>query len=332
MWAMSSWWTCRNSPSRCCNVNLFALNAAELNGSIEVWSWYGDAALAVNGAGDVQKGLVAGGDAEIVTAGDLAPRLDVYGTFDTSSMAIAAYGDVILGLTVEGGAPVVVQASGTGTRWVLGSSDLQIVLETEGDGQVVQPASASFSIVVSSTLDGMVATTVREDGLGRIMISSLLNEHVAKRQMIEGEAQVHMASVGAGYLIIDSPAGYADVRIFADGDARFGDKISLEGDAVLQLYARGEVGSLHYVYGAGEAEIGVSFSVTYAAPPPVGFAYETEGPLNGFALGGYSLNGGFFVVTKTVGMEYTPAPRSRIIYVQSEPRAYRVQSESRRIA
>ena len=74
-------------------MNLFALNAAELNGSIEVWSWYGSAALAVNGAGDVQKGLIAGGDAEIVTAGALAPRLDVYGTFDASNVAMAAYGE-----------------------------------------------------------------------------------------------------------------------------------------------------------------------------------------------------------------------------------------------
>lgn len=254
-------------------MNLFALNAAELNGSIEVWSWYGDAALAVNGAGGVQKGLVAGGDAEIVTAGDLAPRLDVYGTFDTSSMAMAAYGDVILGLTVEGGAPVVVQASGSGTRWVLGSSDLQIVLETEGDGQVVQPASASFSIVVSSTLDGMVATTVREDGIFQIALDSLLNEHVAKRQLIEGEAQVHLASVGSGYLIIEGPACDAAIQLLADGEARIGDKIDLEGEAVLQVFARGELSSLHYEYGEGAAIIVVQASAAMAGIPEISAEY-----------------------------------------------------------
>lgn len=279
-------------------MNLFALNAAEVNGSIQVWSWYGDAALVVNGAGDIQKGLVAGGDAEIVTAGDLAPRLDVYGTFDSAILDVAAYGDVILGLTVEGNAPVVVQAAGAGTRWVLGSSDLQIVLEAEGDGQVVQPAAASFSIVVSSTLDGMVATTVREDGLGQIVLSGLLNEHVAKRQLIEGEAQVHLASVGSGYLIIEGPAGDAAMQLLADGDARLGDKIDLEGEAVLQVFARGELSSLHYEYGEGDAIIVVQAGASMAGIPDI-------------------------------PTEYVQAPHARTIIVQRDPRAHLVAREDR---
>ena len=124
-------------------MNLFALNAAEVNGSIEVWSWYGNAELTVNGAGEVQLGLTAEGDADIVTSGSLAPRLDIYAPLDAASVNVGASGDLILGLVGGGSAAITVSATGQGTRWVFGESDFQIVVESEGDGQAVAPSAAT---------------------------------------------------------------------------------------------------------------------------------------------------------------------------------------------
>ena len=86
--------------------------------------------------------------------------------------------------------------------------------------------------------------------------------------------------------------------MLADGEARLGDKIDLEGEAVLQVFARGELSSLHYEYGEGDAIIVVQAGALQAGIP-------------------------------AIPTEYVPAPSARTIIVQRDPRALLVQREDR---
>lgn len=280
-------------------MNLFAVNAAEVNGSIEVWSWYGDAALAVDAAGELKLGLVLAGDAQVVTTGALEPQMRAIPNLVASDIQVAAAGEAIYGRTGEGTAQIVASAVGEGRRWTFGESNAaQIVFELEGDAQVLQPAAGNFTLVVNSALDADVRSTVIEPGFAAIVLDGSLESKVSRRHLGEGVAEIHLASVGSGYLVVDGPASLAQVVLLAEGDARSGGQVFAEGSAVIELFARGSVDSIHYEFGEGEAIVAIMALATPGAVP-------------------------------TIPAEYVQAPRIRTFMVSKEDRDMRIDRDRR---
>lgn len=281
-------------------MNLFAVNAAEVNGSIEVWSWYGDAALSVDAEGELSIGLTMSGDAQVVTAGELEPSLRLIPNLVASQIQVASAGEAIYGRSIEGAASISLSATGDGTRWTFGESAADIVFALTGDATVVQPAAGSFSVVVSSTMDGTVSTVRLIEGSVQIEVRSEFAPRFARPQYLVADTSIVLASIACPHLVIDAPEAEASIQAAAEGDARLGAKLYLDGMASFEIAARGEIGSLHYVRGEGDAQVVITASMSQAGKPQL-------------------------------PTDYVEAPRARTFVIPRDTRALSVERENRRI-
>lgn len=281
-------------------MNLFAVNAAEVNGSIEVWSWYGDAALSVSGQGALSIGLTMSGDAQVVAAGHLDPSLRLIPNLAASQVQVASGGEAIFGRSIEGAASISLSASGDGTRWTFGESAAEIVFVLEGDASIVQPASGSFTVVIDSTMDGTVSTVRLIEGGAQVVVQSEFTPSFAKPFYLVADTRIELASIAYPYLVIDAPGAMADLAVDADGDARLGGKLNLEGEALIELFASGDVGQLHYIRGEGSAQVAITASMSQAGKPQI-------------------------------PTDYVEAPRARTFVIPRDARALSIERENRRI-
>ena len=281
-------------------MNLFAVNEADVNGSIEVWSWYGDAELAVNCQGELSAGLTIAGDASVVLEGALEPSLRVTPNLDGSQVLLSSECEAIFGRSIEGQASITLSALGEGVRWTFGESNSGIVFELDGEAVVVSPASGNFTISVGTWMDGTVSTVAFGDGFAGIVLSGYLTPRYARPGYLSSDTEVVIASVADPYIVISGPVASAAIAFYADGGARLGEKLCLEGDAWLDIFARGELGGLHYVWLDGDAVLLFDVNMSQAGIPQ----------------------------TPT---DYVPAPAARTITVSREARSMAVAREDRRV-
>jgi hypothetical protein len=130
-------------------------------------------------------------------------------------------------------------------------------VDLSGDIAVVPAISATFTLVLAAGLDLHVATSQKIEGYLPVVLSSSFQAYSVPGTLLTGQAAIQLAGIGNGNLFMASPPGSAAIRLKADGAARFGAKLSLEGSAVIETYARGYLESWHYVYAEGSASIDI---------------------------------------------------------------------------
>lgn len=278
-------------------MNLFAINAAALNDSNEIWSWYGDAGMALQADGVIAIGLTAIGSGDVVLQSDLLPqlRLIIPGAAD---VVLLADGEALYGRAAVGGSQMALTAAGDGVRWTFGDSDLQAEFQFEGDGLVVPQVSVSFNIQFEAELDGRAATVHQGIADLSVVFNTQLDYRVARPYFLEGNADVVFGIEATPYMVINSVSGGADVALQAEGDARFGGVLYGEGSAELEWIATGDALQWHYHY----AEASVDIQITAVA--------ERHGKP---ALPG----------------EFVAAPAIRTMHLDAERRAFIVPAERR---
>lgn len=278
-------------------MNDFALNAAAVNGSVEVWIDAVTAAVELQSSGDVYAGLMGQGTASVVTGltGDAYALVKLSGdaVVTTSADAVA-----IIGKSAEGSAQLVLSAAGEGARWVFGVGSNAITWDAEGDGQVVELLSGRFNIALSASLDGAVGVTRRGEGDALVLLEANATFVVSKAHYAEAQAVINLGSAGAGYAIVHSPDAYGQFELSASGDMRLGSKVLGSGDSVIQLFARGSLGSIHYEYGEGSAAIEFDTVIERFGRPDL-------------------------------PIDYVPAPAARTFMVQKSSRTLTVQRDNR---
>lgn len=255
----------------------FAINGGLLNGDPEVWIDSSSASVALQAAGSVANGLVLSGAAQVRAASTLS--LSFMAKLSGSApVRVDASGVLTNGLVLAGSAPVQLMASGNFLRWVMIQGVTPTVVDLSGDLQVVPAISATFSLVLDSTMDLHVATGQHLEGLLPVVLEADFDAHIAHSLRLSGLMPVQLAGIGYGRLLMMSPPGAAAIQIKGGGDARFGAKLSIEGSATVGLYARGYLDSWHYVYADAAFEIGILARAEKHGIPNIP-GYYVEAPL-----------------------------------------------------
>lgn len=281
-------------------MNLFAINAAEINGSNVVWSWYGSSEVAIQASGDGYRGAPLSGASNIVvqTSGDPAVRM--FPSFQAANIVFSASGDALYGRSGSGTSTIQLSTTLNGTRWVLGESASDIVFEADGDAQVVAPAAATFTLVLASSIEERVTPAVMGIGASVIQIEAYGVGIPGKAVALDPiAAQIEFASRGIPHLVIDSPDGSSEIVFHAQGESRIGGMVRIDpAEAVISLFSRGDSSLRHYVFAEGEARITLMTAMLQAGIPPI-------------------------------PSEYVPAPRARTVIVQRDARDMTVAHENR---
>ncbi|MND20857.1 hypothetical protein D3C76_48050 [compost metagenome] len=280
---------------------MIAFNAADINGSNEIWSWYGSADIELLAAGGLLIGAPLSGSAavEVSAAGEAFARLRPAGS--PADIRVSAGGSALYGRSASADAVLRLASQADGRRWALGQGDASIKLKANGDAQVVSTIAASFSIVVDSTLFERTTPAIKGKGVTTIELHASMVDGAGRASMASGKSTIEVASTASPSLRVAAPAAVAEVKIEASGDARLGGKVYLEArEARIELYARGDIGTCHYVYGEGEAKIAVQAGMLQAGNPAI--------PNN-----------------------YVPAPASRTFIVQPDQRDMVVARQNRSI-
>lgn len=255
----------------------FAINGGSLNGDPEVWIDDSFANVVVQATGGVMLGRSLIGSASVVLSTNLSLAFQAK-LSGAAGINIASSGVLTYGLSLAGTAPVHIGFSGYGLRWVMLEGFTPTAVDLSGDIAVVPSISATFTLVLAAALDLKVASSQKIEGYMPVVLSSSFQAYSVKATLLTGRAAVQLAGIGKGNLRIASPPGSAAVRLKADGAARFGAKLSLEGSAVIQMYARGYLKSWHYVYAGGSASIRVSARAEKHGTPNIP-GYYIEAPV-----------------------------------------------------
>lgn len=275
----------------------FAIAGGALNGDPQVWIDEAVASIALQADGDVMRGHLLAGDAQMAMAAELPMAIQAKVAGD-ASMSMAASGSLIRGATVAGDAVLQVAASGGFTRWVMLEGLAPIELDVDGDVIVVEGISATFTVELRASGDLRVASTHQLEGAAQIETRADLKAWSVPATRLGGYAQIEVASIGYGALVIQSPPGAAMIELQAHGAARLGAKVPLEGDAVMELYARGDLSKFRYVWLEGSAAIEVQ-----------AFAEKIGVP--------------------TIPDHYVEAPKIRTLRLTEEQRRFTVPAERR---
>lgn len=282
-------------------MDLFAVNGAEINGNIEIWSWYGTSDIQLVADGGLMVGAVLSGQANVAVASS-CDAMVIYNPITLAAdIVLTSTGEALYGRSGSGESDLYISSDADGTRWVMGESASDIVLQAAGEASVVAPAAASFEIVFSLALEERVTPAVPGEGVTNIALSTLLTEYSTPVIHLEGELQLEVASIATPWLRIQSPAGASSLALTSSGDARLGEKIYLEANvAELAIFATGDIGTRHYVRGSGDATIAIQAAALAAGKPPI-------------------------------PTTYMPAPRGRTIIVQRGRRDIVVAKQNRSI-
>jgi hypothetical protein len=235
----------------------FAINGGTLNGDPEVWIEASSASVVFQAAGDGMRGIVLSGAAQVRAAASLSLAYQAK-LSGAAGVRVSSSGVLTRGLSLVGAAKVQLKTTGDFLRWVMIEGATPTVVEVTGDIQVVQAISATFTLVVRAGLDLHVARGQKLEGLLPVVLASSFQAYSVPATLLSGHTSVQLNGIGRGNLLIASPPGAAAIQLTGKGDARLGAKLSLEGSAVIQTYARGYLESWHYVYAEGSASIAIT--------------------------------------------------------------------------
>lgn len=254
----------------------FAINGGALNGDPEVWIDSSSVSLVVLAAGEGMRGIVVGGTAPVVMLASLplAFQAKLEGKADVRA---SLSGVLTNGVTLIGAAGVKLGATMQGLRWVMFQGVAQAHVEATGDIVAVPSVSATFSMVLRGDLDLKVSTGRQIAGTLPIVLRTALQGYSVRATPLVGQAAVQFAGIGRGNLMVSSPPGEALIRVRADGAARFGAVLDLEGSFEIGTYARGYLESWHHVYAEGSVQIRVQARAEKHGTPIIP-GYYVEAP------------------------------------------------------
>ena len=235
----------------------FAINGGLLNGDPEVWFDDSSASVVVQAAGVGMRGIVLSGAAPVALGASL-PLAFMAKLSGSAGVRLLSSGVLTNGLSLVGSAPVQVKTTGDFIRWVMIEGVTPTVIDLSGDIAVVPSISATFTMTMSAALDLHVAAGRKLEGMLPVVLASSFQAYSVPATLLSGHASVQLNGIGRGNLVIASPPGAAAIQFTCAGDARLGAKLSLEGSAVIETYARGYLESWHYVYAEGSASIAVA--------------------------------------------------------------------------
>lgn len=254
----------------------FAINGGALNGDPEVWIENTALSVVVQAAGVGMRGIVLSGAAPVAVGSSLSLAL-MAKLSGAAGISVSSSGVLTYGVSLVGAAPVHVGFSGFGLRWVMIEGTTPTAINLNGDIAVVPGISATFSLVMNASLDLHVAEGLKIEGYLPVVLRSGFQAYSVPGTLLGGAAAVQLAGIGRGNLIVTSPPGSASIEINAEGAARFGAKLSIEGAAIIQTYARGYVESWHYVYAEGSAAIEIMSRAEKHGTPNIP-GYYVEAP------------------------------------------------------
>lgn len=254
----------------------FAIDGGVLNGDPEVWIDEAIASIEIQAAGDVMRGHMLAGSAQMLMQADLPLSLHAR-ISGFANMSMAASGSLVRGATLNGGASLQVGASGDFTRWVMLEGLAPVEIYADGEINVVESVSATFSIELRAGGDIRVARSHQLKGTAQIETRADLKAWSVPATHLAGYAVMEFASIGHGALVIQSPPGVATIELQAHGSARLGAKVPLDGAASIEIYARGDLGKFRYVWLEGSAAIEVQ-AWTEKTGKPVIPGYYVEAP------------------------------------------------------
>lgn len=232
----------------------FAINGGLLNGDPEVWIDDTSLSVAVQAAGGVMLGRALTGTAQVVASTSL-PLALMAKLQGSASAQLFAGGSLTYGVSLVGATLVQVKSTGDLLRWGMIVGAAPTVVSAEGDIAVVPAISASFDVIFGADLDLHVGTGHKIEGVAPVVLLPKFQAYSVPATLLSGLAPIQAAGIGRGNLVIASPPGAAPITFKAHGAARFGAKLSLEGSAAIQLYARGYAESWHYVFAEASASI-----------------------------------------------------------------------------
>lgn len=252
----------------------FAINGGSLNGDPEVWIDDSSASVVVQAAGGVMLGRSLIGSAPVALSTSMALSFQAK-LSGSAGVRLTAAGVLTNGLSLVGNAPIQIKTTGNFLRWVMLQGVTPTTIVLDGDIAVVPSISATFTLVLGADLDLHVATGQKIAGYAPVVLSSRFQAYSVPATRLVGQAVVQLAGIGRGNLRIAAPPGSAAIRLNADGAARFGAKLSLEGSATIGLYARGYLESWHYVFAEGSASIEIlARAEKHGAPNIPGYYIE----------------------------------------------------------
>lgn len=262
----------------------FAINGGALNGDPEVWIDDSSASVVFQASGEGMRGAMGAGTAQcsIVSSGALALHARLEGQ---AGMVWGASGSITYGVSLVGTAPLQVKASLDGLRWVMLAGQAPTEFYMDGDIQVVPSISATFVMTLASDLDLHVATGQHGEGITPIEVRADFDAKVAKALRLVGYAPIEFAGIGYPALTIQSPPGAGSIQFKSSGDARFGSKIGLEGEAGIGLFSVTDLGVLHYVYAEGAAKIGIIAEAAKHGIPNIPGLYVEAPPIRALRVG-----------------------------------------------
>lgn len=252
----------------------FAVNGGALNGDPEVWIEDTALSVVVQAAGEGMRGIVLEGAAQVALSSSLSLAF-MAKLSGAAGITVSANGVLSNGLSLVGTASVTLAAAGDVLRWVMLEGVTPTVIELSGDIAVVPAISATFALIMGASLDLHVAAGQELEGYLPVVLGAGLQGYNVRATSLSGMAAVEFAGIGYGNLVVTSPPGLAAIELKAQGNARFGAKLSLEGSAAIGLYARGYLESWHYVYAEGAAAIDIlARAETHGIPTIPGYYIE----------------------------------------------------------
>lgn len=232
----------------------FAINGGLLNGDPEVWIDAATASVSVQAAGVGMRGSLLNGAAQVRVGAVLALAY-MAKLSGSAGVRFSAVGQITYGRMLAGDAKVQVKLAGNFTRWAMleGLAPTEVI--AEGDIGVSASIGATFSVVLRAGMAPNIASSRKLEGFMPIFVKAGFQAYSVPATQLAGKALVQLAAIGRGNLFIASPPGFAAIRFNASADSRFGAKLSIEGAAVVETFARGDLKSWHYVYAEGAATV-----------------------------------------------------------------------------
>lgn len=250
----------------------FALNGGMLNGDPQVFADDTAFAVVVKASGEGLRGIAASGTAFVALSSDM-PLAVMAKISGQAAVRLQAVGTLANGISILGDAKVQIKASGDFRRWVMIQGATKTTVALSGDVVVAASVSATFAMVVSADLRLNVATSRKIEGVAPVSLASTFQAYVAHGAKLSGLAQVQMAGIGRGNLMIALPPGATEIRLSASGDSRLGAMLQLEGYACIETHMRGSLESWHYVYAGGTASIGIGMMAERHGTPAIPSTY-----------------------------------------------------------
>lgn len=208
-------------------MNSFALNEAELDGSVEVYADSSQFNIAFDAAGD---NLLA----------TLFP-------VSSSEVTLSSSGDGLLAtLFTESSSEVSFNFDGLGNTAVLGNGQANVISTATSDGYCLKYIQPYSSVVISQSLYLVKRSYIIGDTSSTINVQGSVIESVVAGSNIEGKSLVILNQLGNGRLEVRGNSYFTSLNIDANGVGRTTGQVDLSSDSAIVRFLSPAFGHVAY--------------------------------------------------------------------------------------